>query len=417
MRKNLRPARLIGLIGAAGLVAAFVVPASGSAALGAPAKAKTCTTSPNRAGETKKTIRIGNASDISGPMPGIHTAAQLATKAYAAYFNASGKRICGRTIVVNTFDSEYDARGDQAAYSAICARDFAAVGSLSDFDNGGATVARQCHVPDLRARSVSAQRNACPTCFGVEAITANEWPNGVPDYFVAHDQAATQKAAMLYLNLANVRAEAVTQEKVATARGFKYLSFQAFDFTDFTYSPYIQQLKSKGVQLVQFLGTYEQQARFEQALHAADYHPQVLLDDSAYDPNFIPQAGDGVADGTVVYTESLPLASSNPELSLYKKWLARVSPGARPTPDGLYAWSAMKLFTTEAVSLGRKLTRASLVTRLRSVKAWTGGGLHTPMAVGPKQLSGCVRFLQVTNGQWVSYGGTAYHCAGVTKAS
>ncbi|HEX4189903.1 MAG TPA: ABC transporter substrate-binding protein [Marmoricola sp.] len=399
-----------------GLVAALAMP-FGSTAVAKSTKTATCRTSPNRAGETKKLIRIGNSADISGPIPGLYTGAQLATKAYAAYFNASGKRICGRKIAVDAFDSATSAGADQKSYAQICAKDFAAVGSMSDDDLGGASVTQHCHLPDLRARSTSAARNACSTCFGVEATTTNEWLNSVPDYFVQHDGAAAQKAAMLYINDPATKAAALTEMKAAQKRGFTYLYSSAIDFAEFNYVPYVEQMKSKNVEIVQFIGSFQQQVRLAEAMQQVGFHPAVyLLDSAAYTPSFAAEGGTSV-DGVIVYTDFLPLSTDQTELNLYKKWLARTSPGAKPTPDGLYAWSAMKLFTTEAVSLGKNLTRASLVKRVRTVKAWTGGGLHTPMAVGPKQLSGCARFLQVSNGSWVSYAGTAYRCSGVTKVS
>jgi ABC-type branched-subunit amino acid transport system substrate-binding protein len=369
----------------------------------------------NRIGMTNKVVRLGNAVDLTGPFPGAGTSAQQAARAYVAYFNASGQRICGRKLGLKAYDSKTDANGDEQAYQSMCTDVFGAIGSTSLFDNGGAATAQGCRLPDVRAQAVTSARIACGSCFGVDATWSGEVPNSVTDYFLATHHAATQKAAILYLNLAATIAKAKATQKVAEQRGFKYVYTSAFDLAEFNYAPYVQQLKSKDAQLVEILGTSDEAIRFAQAMQAASYRPEIyLVDGVAYDPGYTSVAVD---EGTTTAINHVPLtATTNPELNRYKKWLTQVAPGARPTPQGLYAWSAAKLFTEQAMALGARLTRANLITRLRTVKAWTGGGLHAPQAVGTEHASPCVRFLFLHDGKWISIGGTAYRCSGVTRA-
>ena len=60
-------------------------------------KGASCDGFKNGPGITDSEIVIGNASDISGPVPGLFEAAQDATKAYVAYFNSTSD-ICGRKL-------------------------------------------------------------------------------------------------------------------------------------------------------------------------------------------------------------------------------------------------------------------------------------------------------------------------------
>ncbi|MCW2784387.1 MAG: amino acid/amide transporter substrate-binding protein family [Marmoricola sp.] len=378
------------------------------------AKAPSCAGFHATKGVTAKTIRIGNSSDLTGPIPGIYTAAQQATAAYVAYFNSS-KRICGRKLVLDKYDSQTETSADKTSYAAICKADFAAVGSVSAFDDGGAATAQRCGLPDLRAVSSTAARMACPTCFSADAVAANEFPNSVADYFLAHEHAATQKAGYLYLNAPAASEGALRDIRGEKARGMKFLYTSSFDIAEFNYGPYVQQLKAKGVEWLQVRGSVQSAVGIAQSMQAADFHPKVfLVDSSAYDASFL-SAGGSAVEGAIAYINFLPLNTNQSELNLYKKWLTKVSPGAQPTVAGLYAWSAAKLFTTEAVALGGKLTRTSLVAEIKGVHQWTGGGLHAAMDVGGKHTSPCVRFLAVKNGAWAPYGGTGYRCAGVTQ--
>jgi ABC-type branched-subunit amino acid transport system substrate-binding protein len=70
----------------------------------------------NGPGISDSEVTIGNASDISGPVPGLFESSQDAVKAYVAYFNSSSD-ICGRKLKLVTYDSRTDAGADQANYA------------------------------------------------------------------------------------------------------------------------------------------------------------------------------------------------------------------------------------------------------------------------------------------------------------
>ncbi|WP_209716950.1 ABC transporter substrate-binding protein [Marmoricola sp. OAE513] len=378
-------------------------------------KAASCAGFKNTTGITDSTITIGNVSDISGPVPGIFTPALQATQAYAAYFNSRSK-ICGRKIVVKSYDSQTNTSAEQVATQKSCDETFAGVGGLAGFDGAGAGAAIKCGIPEIHAVMPNAARVACPNCFAANAPQGGFFPASIPDYFTRTNKAATQKAAMLYVNAAASVQAAKGQVRSEENRGWKFALVRSFDIAEFNYGPYVQQLKSSGARIVQLFGSADMGVRFARAFDAAGYKPDVfLLNPTYYDPAFA--NGGSVVDGSVVYVDFTPLeeAGSSPELRLYKQWLAQVAPGATPTYFGLYAWSATRLFAEQATALGGQLTRANLVKRFRAVHGWTANGLHAPQDVGGKKSARCVRFLQVKGGSWRPYGGTKYHCGGLSS--
>jgi ABC-type branched-subunit amino acid transport system substrate-binding protein len=390
--------------------------AGGGTAAAAGVKAASCTGFKNQTGITDSTITIGNSSDISGPVPGLFTAAQQATKAYVGFFNATNpKGICGRKLQLNTYDSRTDAGADQQGYQKICETSFAAVGSMSAFDSGGAATAQGCGLPDIRTAAVTYARNECTTCFGVQATGKGQYQNEVYDYWIRTQKAATQKAAFLYLNAGAAAENAKTQIAVGKKRGMNWVYTAPIDVAEFNYGPYVQQMKSKGVQFVQFLGAYQQSARLAQAMQSGGFKPTVLMyDPSIYDPGFLKQAG-SAAEGAKFFVNFTPLNESQPELNLYKKWLGQTNPGAQPTFFGLFAWSASKLFVEKSLALGGQLTRASLSAAFKNTNGWTAGGMHAPMSVGAKHPPVCVRWMQVKGGQFTSFT-PKYTCGGYTSA-
>ena len=376
-----------------------------------------CTGFHNQTGISDDTITLANVADISGPVPGIFTSAQMAARAYVAYFNATTS-LCGRKLRVLSLDSRTDAGGDQVAFTKACDDTFAAVGSMSAFDSGGAATAQQCGIPDVRAIAVSDARNACSTCFSTQATDLNAFQNAVPDYFVEHYPAAAKHAAMIYVNEAASVENAQVMEAVGKQRGMTFVYSSPFDVAEFNYGPYVQRMKDKGVQMVQFVGSSDQAARFGRAMQAASFRPDVyLLDPTAYDPAFVRTGGSAV-EGAFVFIDFTPLeeAAHNAELRLYDQWLQQVSPGAVPSYFGLFAWSATRLFVEQAAALGGRLTRSNLVDRMRKVHGWTDNGLHAAQNVGGKQNSNCWRFLQLRGGRWAAAGGTQYLCRGESHA-
>jgi hypothetical protein len=132
-----------------------------NAAAGA-GRAGSCEGFKNQTGITDTTITLANVADISGPVPGIFESAQDATRAYAAYFNATND-ICGRKLDVELLDSRADAGADQQAYTKACDEAFAAVGSMGAFDSGGAGTARPPRRPSAAtARPASPPRPSTP---------------------------------------------------------------------------------------------------------------------------------------------------------------------------------------------------------------------------------------------------------------
>ncbi|MFL6024348.1 MAG: ABC transporter substrate-binding protein [Marmoricola sp.] len=380
----------------------------------APPGSASCAGFKNSTGISDSTIRVGNASDISGPVPGLFTAAQQASRAFIQYFNSTGGTVCGRKLVLDNYDTHTDGGGDQQAYTKGCANDFAMVGSMSAFDSGGARTAQTCGIPDIRAISTTNERGACTTCFGTQPAGPEAFENAVPDYLIKHT--GGKNAAMLYISIGAAAANGQSQVKHETKRGVHYVVNRGVDIAEFNYSPYVQEMKDKNVQSVQFIASSAQFARLAQAMQSSDFHPKVyLIDPSAYNEDYT-KVGGAAAVGTTVYINFTPFeeAASNPEITLYTRYLQQVAPGAKPTFFGLFAWSATRLFVEQSVKLGGKLSRPALISAMRRVDNWTSHGGHAPQHVGSKKIADCWRFIQWNGRAWVPVDGRAYHCNGLT---
>ncbi|MDX6371135.1 MAG: hypothetical protein QOD98_123, partial [Nocardioidaceae bacterium] len=369
----------------------------------------------NGPGITDSDITIGNASDISGPVPGLFESSQDAVKAYVAYFNSTSD-ICGRKLKLATYDSRTDAGADQANYAKGCDETFAMVGSMSAFDSGGAATAQGCGLPDIRSAAVTRDRNACTTCFPAQSVNTGEWENAPGAFIKQNYPDAAAHAAVLYISAGAAAENGPVEAAAMTKQGLHFDVVQGIDVAEFNYAPYAQQLKDKGVKVVFWVGAYQQSVRLAQAFQQVGYKPELYLrDPTDYIPDFVSSGGDAV-DGTVVFLNFVPFeeANTNPEMQLYINWLQQVSPGASPTFFGVFSWSAARLFVEKAAALGGKLSRSTLIDALRKTDNWTANGMTAPQHVGSKRTGDCWRFIQLSGGSWKPVGGNKYTCAGTT---
>ena len=381
----------------------------------APAAKGSCDGFENGVGITDSTITIGNAADVSGPIPGVFESAQDAVRAFVTYFNATSD-ICGRTLVLEPYDSRTDGAANQQAYAAACTEVFAMIGSMSAFDAAGATETADCGLPDLRAASITTERIVCPTCFGALSSNPNEFQNAVPDFVVKEFPDAAPHAAMFYINVGAAPDNAKNQAAIFTKRGMHFDLVQGIDISEFNYAPYVQQMKDKGIRSVHMIGGSSNMVRMAQAMQQQGFRPDLfLIDPTVYNPEYAASGGSAV-DGTTTFLSIVPFeeTSSNEELQLYTDWLHQVKPSASPNFFGVYAWSAARLFVEQAAALGGQLDRASLVAALRKVDDWTAHGLHSPQHVGSKHVGECNRFMRLEGGHWKPIGGTRYTCHGVS---
>ncbi|WP_435768892.1 ABC transporter substrate-binding protein [Nocardioides sp. SYSU DS0651] len=380
-------------------------------------KAGSCAGFKNQKGITDKAITIANVSDISGPVPGIFESAQQATRAYVEYFNSQSD-VCGRKLALVNLDSRADAGADQQAYVKACDQAFAAVGSMSAFDSGGAGTADGCGLPDIRSTIVNPERQACKSCFGAYAIQTNLISDPAAKWLAQKFPSAVKNAAFLYINAGaapvNAKSLAAGYEKAA---GWKAKYVQGIDVAEFNFAPYVQQMKEKGIRGVIYYGPYQNTVKLQQAMQQQGFKPDFYMQDpTIYDRRYVDQAG-GVGEGSYVFSPNdLFENKGNSEIQLYLSWLQQVKPGAIPNYYGLFAWSAARLFVEKAIALGGKLTRGTMVDALNKTTSWNGNGAHTAMNIATGATPPCLKMLQLKSGRWQQVSPGNYMCGRVVNS-
>jgi len=375
---------------------------TGAAAAGCPAGTNTA----SDRGVTPTDITIATASDASGVQAALFKSTHYAIQAFAAMVNNQGG-LCGRAIRPKLLDTKADSTANNAAVRQACDEAFALVGSMSAFDNGGASAGESCGIPDLTAITVNGERAKAKNVYPIYPVRPDKLPIGTANYIKEKYKAPViENAAMFYLNAGVTKSNAEQRMKAYAAVGFKWTYVQEVQVLEANYSPFVQKMKDKGIRYVNMVANYQSIQKLLSAMDQAEWYPTVRDWDSvAYSPNFVVQGGQPFtpADGSLVFlnTALIEEASGNPEMQLYIQWLGRVAPNAKPDYFGLYAWSAGRLFQKVATEVGRNLTRKAFLAAVQKIHSWDGNGLHAAHDTGSKIMSPCFTYLVITKSRFV----------------
>ena len=353
-------------------------------------------------GVTATEITITTASDISGVQAGLFKSTHQAMQALTTMVNYQGG-LYGRRIRWIPSDTKADTVANQAAVKEACNDSFALVGSMSAFDNGGASTGEACGIPDVTAIPVNPPRQEASNVYAADPITPHRFPVG-PATFIknTYGNDVIQNAAMLYLNAGVTKVNALRRMEAYESVGFRWTYVQEVQVLEANYSPFVQKMKERGIQYVNMVANYQSIQKLLNAMEQNEYYPKVRDWDSvAYSPNF-PTIGKP-AEGSLVFltTAIAEEISTNPEMQLYVQWLNRVAPGAKPDFFGFYAWSAGRLFVKVHEMVGAKITRKKFLEEIRKVHSWNSNGLHATQDIGNKSETVCFLYVEIRGGKFV----------------
>src|SRR6185436_19419730 len=101
--------------------------------------------------------------------------------AFATMVN-SGGGLCGRAVKPLLLDTKADSTQNNAAVTQACSDAFALVGSMSAFDNGGASAGESCGIPDLTAITVNGERVKARNVYPMYPVRPDKIPIGPANY-------------------------------------------------------------------------------------------------------------------------------------------------------------------------------------------------------------------------------------------
>ena len=105
-----------------------------------------CAAASDAPGVSPDIITVGQISTVTGPVPGLGTSAQAATRAYVAYRNSTGG-VCGRRLELLTADDGNDNGRYRSTLAELEPRVLGMVGSFATADIGGVDIVEATGIP------------------------------------------------------------------------------------------------------------------------------------------------------------------------------------------------------------------------------------------------------------------------------
>jgi ABC-type branched-subunit amino acid transport system substrate-binding protein len=352
-------------------------------------------------GVTDTTIRAGTIADVGwSEAPGLLQPIFDAAHAFVGWCNAAGG-INGRKIVLDARDSAYSNYLPQV--KASCPTDLALVGSMGILDNTGVSAWEACGLPNLTAATVSEQAANAKLMIPLTPIPADQETIGGFHYFFSTHPSWKEHVGSLYANGTAGDREQHTYNEAIEADGGKIVYTAEYTETTVNWTPYVEAMKSAGVQFLFLNDTVEQTAGIESAMATLGWYPDIQISPSQlYESSTLSLAGKD-AKNYYVYIPTTPFeaASISPAIKEYLTLLKKYAPKAQLTFFGETAFSAWLLFAEGVKSCGNDVTRSCILKDIDTQTAWTGGGMQGAIDPAANKATDCFIVMKVDGTKFV----------------
>ncbi len=350
-----------------------------------PGVGKICEPGPGGASSVRgvgpKSIHIAVFNDASNTVqPGLEVEFLQQAKAFAAWCNASGG-INGRQVVIDNRDAALFNAAQEASQS--CQSDFMAVGGGMALDEASVPIREHCGLGQISGYTVSLASesatdqvnpnniNPAIAAGGPFAVLAKKYPQAV------------KKAAMGAQNDPSVIQSERKFEYAAEAEGWHVGDFQIPPITVTDWSPFIQDLQSKGAEAVWPSADGGAIAPYLQAMATAGYKPSfIALGNQFYNQPTVKAVASVPSPPVYVATGWWPLemASQNPSAEQLLKLMHTYGKGDTVDFDDEEGAESWLLWAKSASACGSNLTVSCVLSHAASQKNWSAGGIQAPVA-------------------------------------
>lgn len=350
-------------------------------------------------GVTTDVIRVAGVFQLSGAVPGFAQTAADGANAYANYVNATGG-ICGRAFEYLIADDAFDGSKHASEIRRLEPEVLAFAAGYSVVDAGGFETVKSTGVPDVGG-STHAPRAALPNHFSHALGPVKGFDVPLPEHTWLKQQGA-KKVAIVYAGVAAARdAIQFIYKPSLQMAGLEIVLEQEASSTQFSYAAPARAVKDSGADAMVFMHEITANVAMADELRKVGADLPFANYITGYTPVFPEQAGEG-AEGALAFINTLPLdEGGNEELATYRDWLARSTPGARPSIESANAWLHMKVVVDTIRRIDGDVTRESFLAAIKTLNDWDGGGMISPMDVGNRQQGYCTVAVRVVDGKWV----------------
>lgn len=389
---------------------ATTTPAPGSEMFGdlaSPCGRGSATVNPDEAGKGTDKLYIGVGNDREGIRPGLLKELWDGATAFVDWCNDQGG-IEGLELAAVDLDGKV--LEVESAMATACSDVFAIVGGgwVQDnliFTNKDASDFHRCNLIAIPGFAVS-------TDFAEATDQVQPIPNPSRDKPTANFDALASlyperiaNYGVVYGNLPSI--EQNKDQVVGTAKqvdGFGRFDEIGYDILSQDWAVLAQQVLSRDLDLVTFIGEPSNLSKFSEALKDQGWKGVLNAETNQYDSRLIDSSGPAAIEGITVRSAFHPFEEADqwPATKQLVDILDAKVPDWQHAALAIQAFSASLLFGAVAKECAADgpITRACILERAGEVHEWTGGGLHAPSDPGANQGPKCSMLMVAKSGTW-----------------
>lgn len=186
--------------------------------------------------------------------------------------------------------------------------------------------------------------------------------------------------------------------------GFGNFTQLSYPLIGADFSVLTQQIRQAGIQLLSFVGEYDNLAALSQSLRDQSWEGRITADANQYDSRLISSQGPEAVEGLVVRLAAHPFEEADkwPATQQLIGILDEYSPGWVRAGLTVQSFSANLLFAQavkDCIASGDGVvSRKCVLEAGLNITSWTGGGLHAETNPGENEPPTCAMLVEVRNG-------------------
>jgi len=354
------------------------------------------------AGGSPDRIRLAAASDKGNiAVPGLNAELYDAAVAFAGWCNEQGG-IAGLPIEIIDADSKLFEV--PAQMELVCDNAFAMAGGGFAFDDQEFPRFHECDMIDFAGFVVTAGKSKSDNMFTPMPNPSDLKDGGWFKWALSVNAEAMQSFGTVYSDL--LTAQIVEEQYVELIEKIGGIDVDIripySSLGEANWVPIAQQLKSRDIRALAFVGVPEVLPQLTKAMDELNYRPDIIMADAGFYADVLIERGGSSVEGVYVRTaySLVEEADRVPAVRDYLDMIDRYRPGGKVSGLGMQGLSAMFLFATSAKPCieNGELSRACVIEQASTVRAWTGGGLHAPADPGTNTPSPCYQMIVVKDG-------------------
>lgn len=353
------------------------------------------------------TLKLGTANDHGyEASPGLTIEMLDAAKAFAQWCNDQGGI---RGLPIEIVDLDGKLFNVPPAMEQACAEVFAMVGGGWVFDDQMFPRFHECGMVSFPAYTVTA--TAAMANGKIQPI-----PNPADKKPASWLIWAKKNYADVIKNVAIIYGDFLTTKSVADQLAATMKAVGGFGEPIFipynpageaNWLPFAQQLKSKNISAMSFVGEPGNLTLLYKAMREVGYVPELVLNDANFYSDVMIAPGNAESnEGFKVRTMYAPFEETDkfPAMASYLDMMKTYNSQGRIAGLGLQATSALLLFATAANSCldanNNVLERECVLAQAMKITSWNGGGLHSETNPAANLPPNCTIILGVEGGSW-----------------